>query len=278
MHKQLLHHIYFWLSLMLLIAPPLAGNAFAQQDAEAERTAAQKKQVEVRLAYEREELARLDERNRMLQDTLAKTRNDLRHTSGHLDVSAVSLQNSAVKLDEQVESIRLELQGNEARSRALSDVIEQQSKRALARAEKDPVAIELQKLVDLRSVAADRVQAAYKAGAAPTAEVDAAAAALAEAKVRLAERRQTLGAQVGADALAVWNRELLDLTVTNAQQSAKLMFLESKRDKLLQCLPMLDELSRTEDEFKRVHAQLLDKRARVELLELEDRELTNSGK
>src|SRR5262249_49004582 len=60
------------------------------------------------------------------------------------------------------------------------------------------------------------------------ADTQVAAAALAEAKARLAERK--LAAAGAGDALAAWNRQLLDLTIDLHERDARLAMIADKLD------------------------------------------------
>jgi chromosome segregation ATPase len=163
------------------------------------------------------------------------------------ETSRSSLSKAASHLDEEVEALALEQAGADARQKALEAVIAQQAKRAEAAVQDDPVAAELQKVVDARAAQVKRTEQLQATGAVPNTDVDAVTAALAEARARLAERRQQTAAAAGGAALADWNRELLNLSVANAERHAKLKFLEGRRQGLPEALQLADELARYKD-------------------------------
>ncbi len=98
----------------------------------------------------------------------------------------------------------------------------------------------------------------------PDGDLSNAAAALAEAKAKVAERRQLVATQAGGDALPAWNRELLNLSITEAEVQAKLRFLQDRRDRLAKCLPALDEVTRLEDALHDVRSQLSHERVELQ--------------
>jgi hypothetical protein len=147
-------------------------------------------------------------------------------------------------MDEEVEALALDQAGADARQKALEAAIAQQAKRAEAAVQDDAVATELQNVVDARTTQLKRTQQLHATGNTTDTSVDGAMAAVAEARARLAERRQQTAATAGGAALADWNRELLNLSVANAERHAKLKFLEERRQGLAEALPMANELDR----------------------------------
>jgi chromosome segregation ATPase len=181
------------------------------------------------------------------RDAAAELERKLHALTQRAETSRSSLSKAASHLDEEAEALALEQAGADARQQALEVVIAQQAKHAEAAVKDDPVAAELQKVVDARAAQSKRTEQLYKTGAVDAPNVDGAAAALAEARARLAERRQQSAAAAGGAALADWNRELLNLSVANAERHAKLKFLEDRRQGLAEALQIADGLSRFKD-------------------------------
>jgi chromosome segregation ATPase len=167
------------------------------------------------------------------------------------ETSKASLSKAASHLDEEAEALALEQAGADARQKALEAAIAQQSKRAEAAVQKDEVAAELQKVVDARTAQAKRTEQMQATGAVANTDLDSVMAALAEARARLAERRQQTAATAGGAALAEWNKELLNLSVANAERHAKLKFLEDRRQGLAEALQKADDLGRYKDAMAR---------------------------
>jgi TolA-binding protein len=197
----------------------------------------------------RDQVAAATDRSRDAEARLTHVQQQLRDLSGRFDVTRSSMMKSAQSLDEQIESLRLEQEGGEARRNALEEVIKEQTARASNKASDDPVAAELEKLAAIRGRALGEAEKGRQAGVISIGDFDNAAAAVSEAKARLAERRQLVAAQTGFDALPAWNRELLNLTIADAERRAKLKFLTERRNVLIKCLPLLEESSRIEDEY-----------------------------
>jgi chromosome segregation ATPase len=171
------------------------------------------------------------------------------------ETSKASLSKAASHVDEEAEALALEQAGANARQEALEVAIAQQSKRAEAAVQSDEVAAELQKVVAARTAQVKRMEQLQATGAVPNTDVDGATAALAEARARLAERRQQTAAAAGGAALADWNRELLNLSVANAERHAKLKFLEDRRQGLAEALQKAEDLSRYKDAMTRAESE-----------------------
>jgi hypothetical protein len=83
--------------------------------------------------------------------------------------------------------------------------------------------------------------------------VQAARAAVAEAKARLAERRQSASAAAGGGgggggALSEWNREMFNLSHDAAERRARIKYLTERLERLRAGLPLIVRLGRAEAE------------------------------
>lgn len=205
------------------------------------------RQAEQYQASAQARLKKADQEYDQARAAAADLERKLHELTQRAETSRASLSKAASHLDEEAEALALEQAGADARQKALEAVIAQQAKRAEAAVQDDPVAAELQKVVDARAAQAKRTEQLQATGAVPNTEVDAVTAALAEARARLAERRQQTAAAAGGAALADWNHELLNLSVANAERHAKLKFLEERRQGLPEALQLADELERYKD-------------------------------
>jgi hypothetical protein len=70
---------------------------------------------------------------------------------------------------------------------------------------------------------------------------------VAEAKARLAERRQAVVAAAGGGGLSEWNRELMNLSLDAHERRARTKFLEESLKRLHGAMPLLDKLEAVRD-------------------------------
>lgn len=226
----------------VLCERPAVAQATQPSNAEQRIRIAERSAASARVRVER-----ADDAYKALKDKVADMEAQLHSLTHRAETSRVSLRKAASQMDEEAERLALEQAGADARQKALEIAIEQQAKRAEAAVQTDEVAAELQKVVDARTTQVKRMEQLQATGAIPNADVDGAMAALAEARARLAERRQHTAAAAGGAALADWNRELLNLSVANAERHAKLKFLEDRREGLATALRAADDVSDYKD-------------------------------
>jgi len=208
--------------------------------------------------------AKADEDYALAKNAVADIEQKLHALTQRADVSRASLAKAANHMDEEVEALALEQAGADARQKALEVTIAQQAKRAEAAVQADEVAVELQKVVDARTTQVKRMEQLHATGAVPNTDVDGAMAALAEARARLAERRQQTAAAAGGSALVDWNRELQNLSIGNAERRAKLKFLEERRQGLAEALQRSDELSRYRATMSLIESRRINETSRLE--------------
>jgi chromosome segregation ATPase len=218
-------------------------------------------------------LKKADQEYEVAKNATAELEHVLHALTQRAETSKASLSKAASHLDEEAETLELEQAGADARQRALEAAIAQQSKRAEAAVQKDEVASELQKVVDARTAQVKRMEQLQATGAVPNTDVDGATAALAEARARLAERRQQTAAAAGGAALSEWNKELLNLSVANAERHAKLKFLEDRREGLAEALQKADDLARYKDAMGRADSDRREAKRSLDSVEEELRRL-----
>ena len=118
-------------------------------------------------------------------------------------------------------AFRLELAGKRARLKAALRKILEITIVAQKKADNDPVTKELTKLVLIREDGVKRQEQLVQQGVADTASLQAAQGKLADAKVRLIERKESIIQLAGGDVLARLNEELAVLGLDTVELEAK---------------------------------------------------------
>lgn len=193
------------------------------------------------------QLRRLREKQARLHDEISSAGKEqeevtiiVRKEAGLADASPEGVRAIAQKLEAENESARLELKAKSARHAALAEAIAKLTAQSDARAKDDPVAAELDKVVDVRMKEVERKQQMYGQKELSRSEVDEALGAVAEARARVMERRLAAVAAGGGDAVAAWNRELLSLSIDLAELRARSDALEGRLKELARALTALD--------------------------------------
>lgn len=175
-------------------------------------------------------------------DEAAKQRQVVRQAAQVLDPSPDAVRQAASRLDQERQRITLELAGQAARQRALEERVAKLSEAAAARVDKDEIAAELDKIVKLREREAALRADLRAQKTISESDVAAAQAQLAEARARLFERREAAARAAGTDLLGELNKELVTLTITIAENQARLKYVEGRLDGLSQALERVDSL------------------------------------
>ena len=255
-----------WLGVVLACLIP-ASNALSQKPDGSAEAVAEQRQKE-RLIREMDmRRAGLDKAEQQLDQTyqqLRKLQSELREATGRADVSPEGLQKAASRLDEEMESMTLDEVGSKARADALAKTIAEQTDRAKKMAQGDDAAAELMDVVQVREKQLARLQELYKAGAAPLAEVQQAEASLAEAKATLAERRRAIVTGPAGDGVAMWNHELLNLTIAQKERQARMAYIEERLKRLSGAMPAVDQLQNLQESVKAARAGVDHARAELE--------------
>jgi hypothetical protein len=142
-----------------------------------------------------------------------------KQVSGGLDREEVSHQ--LKEYGRLAGTLSLELAGKEARLRETLRQIQKVKLTAEVKGAKDPVIGELEKLVGLRDREVTMQRELVKRGVANVASVQTAEGKLAEAKVRLIERRESVVEMAGGTVLAKLNEELAMLGLDTVELAAK---------------------------------------------------------
>jgi chromosome segregation ATPase len=205
----------------------------------------------------------------------AGLRADLRGRTGRVDVSRNNLETYADKLDKDLEALSLEQAGATARMAALEEALQAQMKRVEAASKEDTVIAEYQKVADARERQYAMIERERKAGLSTDTSLQDAIAALAEARAKVAERRQAVFTANGGDTLAALNRELLNLSIADRERQAKIKYLGTELKKLSDALSLTQDLQlrekmmaqaiinlqRAQSEVTRVRSDIADRDA-----------------
>lgn len=162
----------------------------------------------------------LDAEQEML--ALRRRQEALSLQAGQADLSRSSILKKARLLESNQQELEIELAAKTERLVALRENFAKIVTEARDRATEDPIAAELAKIVAIREKELQRLQLAAEGGAASQSEVQSAEARVAEAKVRLEERREALGTGVGGEILKELNLEQVNLSIGKSELEARL--------------------------------------------------------
>jgi hypothetical protein len=153
--------------------------------------------------------------NRVMIQTL---RRDIGNATGRA-VSGSSAETRAAwsALEQERQALDLELVGKRARQEALVKAIKEVSSDQSAKATKDPVAEELEKVVAARLSALENAKQLQKAAAVSQQEVVEAEGKVAEARARVLERRDLVADRTGGTILVDLNKELQSVIISVAE-------------------------------------------------------------
>jgi hypothetical protein len=169
-------------------------------------------------------------------------RREVRDAAKVLDPSPDAVRGTAARLDAEKQRITLELAGQSARQKALEERVAKLGESAAARVGKDPVAAELEKIVQLREEEVRRGDTLRQAKSISEGEIGKLQAQVAEAKARLFERRESVAKLSGTDLLGDLNKELVTLTITIAENEARLRHVDERLQGLAKPLDLVDSL------------------------------------
>ena len=130
--------------------------------------------------------------------------------------------------------------------------------------DQDAAATELEKVVASRQKEYDRFVKMQAAATVSQETVEDAAAQLAEAKARVAVRREQAVAAAGGDMLIALRKQLTDLNIAQQDRNARLKYLTQQREKLEKGLSYVDELQHAKAEANRFeqHIHVLEQQIR----------------
>ncbi len=120
------------------------------------------------------------------------------------------------------------------------------SQKAEAAAVSDPVASQLQQVVDARKQQVDALEKEHASGVASTADLTSARAEEADASAKLAERKEQAMANAGGSEIASLQHELIELVIARQERDAKIGFVTDRLDKTQQALAMADGIAQNQ--------------------------------
>jgi len=129
---------------------------------------------------------------------------------------------TAPRLKDQIEELRFDLHGKQARIKVITAKIKELGKAAQADAGSDAIVQELQKVVAMWEKQLAAVRVLYESGRSSEAEVMKAEIELAQARLRLAERKEALRVAAGGRIVDRLNDELVTATIDAAETEARL--------------------------------------------------------
>lgn len=228
------------LVLTIVLATVLSSHAAA-----APRTAEEAEAIRVRridLAGAQLEQAMMTRNETAAQ--LSAVRRQVRDQTGLVEVAPEAIRQMIAKLQEQRESLELDGAGAAGRRKGLDEAVAELSSKLKDRAQADPVADELSKVVEVRQKQLSRLQALKSNAAVSQEEVDTAAANLATARadVAVAQRKASGSASASAEVLDAWNRQRLELSVSEQERRARLEFIAKRLAAFSAALNRVDQL------------------------------------
>jgi hypothetical protein len=228
----------------------------------------QLEQSQARYAKLREELiAKIKANDTVIPDIQEK----LRKTNMRVDLSPDARTVAELKLEQERQSLAIDLAGMEARQEALQRTIAEQSNLTMTHVQADPIATELQTLVKVREQQMDKLKAQYAAGLAPSADLSTAAVAMAEAKAKLLERQELVKMRVGGEMVTAWNRELLNLSIDRAEKTAKAKYIEKELHAFRDVDAILTTMSERQEQRQAVQRELENVQTQISALESQPR-------
>jgi hypothetical protein len=204
-----------------------------------------------------DQLARTKKEAMTARERVADARRKVREAAQLLDASPEAVRAAASRLDQERQKLTLELAGQNARQRALEERVAKLSDVAAARADKDPIAAELEKIVKLREAEAASLLQLFKSGGVNESQVRSAEGQVNEARARLLERREAAAKAAGTELLGELNKELITLSITIVESEARLELVSKRLEGLGRAVDMVDELEQLQASAARA-AQMLD--------------------
>jgi hypothetical protein len=189
------------------------------------------------LSRRREDLARAAEQVTQAEQQLGQVQElqqKLYAEAGQSELSRTAILADLQGAEQELQHVGMKLASLHARQNATAEQIARIGKEIAARAQEDPVAVELQKIVELREQALKKEKETKEAGMfSGTAGEEAVALARAE----LAKQRQAAAQAAGGNLLAELNKEVVTLAVDIAEAEARGEYFHTRlalaRDKKL---------------------------------------------
>jgi chromosome segregation ATPase len=177
-------------------------------------------------------------------EKLADLKAAVRKQTGLVDVTPEAVRRLISTLQEQREQLSLDDAGAEGRRNALREAVANLSVQLDQKVQANEVTKAMQAVLDVRRSQLERIKALIKTGAAAQAEADQAEANVAAAVADQASARQKILGTAAAETLDVWNRELMEVTISREERHARLKYIETRLTALSEALGNLDQIEK----------------------------------
>ena len=174
---------------------------------------------------------------------VAETSSDIRNLTERVNASDDSIRAVSAKLEDELEQLQIDLVAKNERREAMEEEIAKQSAIMEDKAAHDPIANELQKVVDAMEAQVKRVEGLVAENKASKSELSEAIGKAAEARAKLLQRKHDAAMEAGGDVLATFNRELLTLAIDIRELTVREKFVKEK----------LDRMHAAADQLKKLH-------------------------
>jgi hypothetical protein len=157
------------------------------------------------------------------------------------------------ELEDTREKALLAAKVKQARQDLLEKKIAQISLDIFKKVQTDRIAEELEKIVKMKETDAKRLA---ESGAASEHDVDMAQTEVANARIRLMERREAIETTVYGDTLQVLNKELVEVSLDGGEQAVLAEAIDARLGKLREGSTICDALDNCHEEISRLRREL----------------------
>lgn len=208
-----------------------------------------------------------------VMDRIAQLRAEIAQATGRVDVSPEGIRAAVEQLQAQQEKLMLDEAGAQGRREGLERAIKEYSAAATERASSDEAVKQLESVAALREAELKRKLQLQKVGAIAQDELSAAEAAVAQARADVAVAKHHAAGDTGPNsALDVWNRELMNLSIEQAERQARLNYIRDRLDKYNKIAASVDNLERVIGELRAIDTRVDAARQKVDELHAEPAE------
>jgi hypothetical protein len=184
---------------------------------------------------------RLEQQGIALRAQLGLQRGDMDKVAtmaGLADPSPQSVRELSHTLEAQYEATKIDIEGKTARQAALAAAIARLHDQVAQKLSADPIAEQLQQVVNVRQKQLDNMQHAKDAYT--DEDIGNAVAVLAGAKAAVLERREAAAHAAGADIIQKWNNDLLSLSIDLDELHARMTTLKGRLETLTKAIEMME--------------------------------------
>ena len=172
---------------------------------------------------------------------LVKMQKDLRSISDYRDLSRKVILTDISHLRRDIQDFVMQKASNRIEMESIAMEIADTEVKIREKVKDDPIAIELQRIVDIQTDSLKRTQELVKKGIVSDAEIEDVLEKLARARIEIAKRREEIGKAQGGDRVSQLSGRLAQYTQRMAQYE---LSLSSTKDQLKEAMDFLD---RTDD-------------------------------